>query len=139
MKFLDSLAERIDSLIGLNRVMLVTAVAGFVFDTVLWLYLRDMPVLLPTIGSFPDLFFSINSFFLIIMGLQAERSPNLRKLLVIGGAMLGVATSLYILLVFHLFFTYRFTIFRMTAAFYNLNILLLILFVYTIKSSCVKK
>ena len=119
--------------------MLVTAVAGFVFDTVLWLYLRDMPVLLPTIGSFPDLFFSINSFFLIIMGLQAERSPNLRKLLVIGGAMLGVATSLYILLVFHLFFTYRFTIFRMPAAFYNLNILLLILFVYTIKSSCVKK
>lgn len=119
--------------------MLVIAVAGFVFNAVLWLCLRDTPILLPTIGSFPDLFFFINSFFMIIMGLQAERYPNLRRFLLLGGGMLGISTSIYIYLVFRLFFAYRFTILGMPVAGYNLNILLLIFLIYTIKSRCLKK
>ena len=119
--------------------MLWAAVAGYIFNAVVWLALRDMPVFEPEIGKFPDLFFFVNSFFMIIAGLQAERFPNLRKLLIFGGGVLCLAISVYILAVFPLFFRYRFTIFGYPVAFYNLVVLLLIFSAYTIKSRYVKK
>ncbi|MBP5435492.1 hypothetical protein J6Z39_06700 [bacterium] len=124
---------------NLDAFMFLAAFAGYIFNAVVWLALRDMPVFEPEIGKFPDLFFFINSFFMIIAGLQAERFPNLRKLLILCGGVLCLTTSVYILAVFPLFFRYRFTIFGHPVAFYNLIVLLLIFSAYTIKSRYVKK